>query len=552
MSSIFGKINVLGLGSGLDLQGLLDQLREVEEKPIERLEAKKEKLDLTFQEYDFLNTKVLDLKGKVRSLALESSYLERKATVSGGAISASASLGALTGKFDIQVEQLARRSVWQSASGYASDTDPVVSSDQELEIAVGGETFTVSIAANSSLQDVARLINEAEDNPGVEASVVNTGGWGEPYRLVLKAKDVGEDHRLVVTKPLEEIAFEETVGRPNIWRSGSYSDPSASFSSEDVTLNLTVGNQTIDVSITADTPLSEAVEAINEAAEGSSLKAYLMQDTSGNYFIELRSPESISVSQSEAIFDEIESAGENLNAFLRVDDILYQRSSNTISDIIPGVDITLQEVGSSTLEVTDDYESIETQFKDFIEGVSSLFQELREKMAFDLETGEEGPLYGSSVGESLLRELRSALSETMPNQEGPNSLFDLGLNFNKDGSISFDESKFQQWMAQDPEGVKKLLVGDEEKNLPGIATKINDILDRYLGTNGSIAIEQKGVETKIERLDQQIVRAKERVDKYVDYLRIQFLMLDSYVQNLNDTAAYLDAQFKSISASAEK
>ena len=552
MASIFGKINVLGLGSGLDLQGLLDQLREVEEKPIERLEAKKEKLNLTYKEYDFLNTKVLEVKGKIRALSLESSYLERKASVAGDSVSASAGLGALTGKFKIEVNQLARYSMWQSTQGFASNTEPIINNDQELEIAVGDESFKVSVSANASLEEVARLINEAEDNPGVEAKVVNTGGWDAPYRLVLKAKEEGENARIVVTQPLAEIDFSETVGRPNIWRSGNYTDPSDSFSSQDVTLSLTVGAQDIEVNISAGTSLSEAVEAINTAAENSSLRAYLMKDTSGQYFIELRSPEEISLTQSESIFTEEENEGENLNAFLVVDGILYQRSSNTINDIIPGVTLSLQETGRSTVEVSNDFEGIEKQFKDFVEGIGNFFKELREKMAFDLETGEEGPLYGSSAAENLLRELKMALSETIDNPQGPTSLFDLGLNFKKDGSITFDEGKLRYWMSQNPEGVKKLLAGDEDHNLQGLATKINNVLDKYLGSNGSISIEQKGLENKLERLDQQISKAKERVDKYVDYLRMQFLMLDRYIQNLNDTSAYLEAQFKGISKSSEK
>lgn len=550
-----GRINVLGLGSGLDLQGILDKFREIESQPVKEMEAKKDYYEKRLTEYDWLTTQVLDLKSDILDLSLESSYLVRKAEVSGTAVEAQADVGALKGTYTMEVSQLARKSLWESSVGFASNSDPIVSSDDVLEIAVGDQSFSVLVPANTTLQGLADLINNAEDNPGVKATVINTGAPGEPYRLVLQAQDPGEDHRIVVTQELSGIGFEEITARPNIVRTTNYANPTDVVTTVDTTLTIQVGNLSEKtINIAANTTLEELADLINQEMEGTSLKAYLRRDEAGNYFVDLRSPEPITVSDDPSgLFpNQVETNGESLNAFLTVDGINYQRDTNEINDIIPGVTLKLKEAGTSTVYVSSDYDQIKEKFKSFVEKVNQLIQDLRQKMSVDPETGEEGPLYRSEVAESLIRDLQEGLLGTISNPGGPQSLFDLGLNFNRDGTITLDEDKLVQAIDQDPEGVKKLLVGDEEAGITGLAEKINDTLQRYIGSNGLIAIEQKGVEGRIDRLDKDIDREKDRVDAYISTLQKQFMALDEYLQSLNDMSNYLDLQFKSMMGLTEK
>ncbi len=550
-----GKINVLGLGSGLDLQGILDKFREIERQPIERMEAEKDYYENRLNEYDWLNTQVLDLKSDILDLSLESTYLTREASVTGSAVEASADLGALTGSYTVEVSQLARRSLWQSSSGFANSSDVVTTSDDVLQIAVGDENFSILVPANTTLQGLADLINNDENNPGVKASVVNTGSPSNPYHLVLQAQNPGEENRIVVTQELSDLAFEEVTGKPNITRSNNYANPTDVVTTADTTLTIQVDSLSAKtINIPANTTLEDLVDLINEEMSDTSLKAYLMRDASNNYFIDLRSPETINITDdpSNLFPNQIETNGESLNAFLTVDGISYQRGSNSINDIIPGVTLTLKQTGSSTVFVSSDYENIQNLFSSFIEKVNNLIQDLREKMSVDQETGENGPLYRSSVAEDLIRDLQDGLLTTIDNPNGPKSLFDLGVNFNRDGTITLDEETLSQAIANNPEGVKTLLVGDEDTGLEGIAQKINDALQRYIGANGLIAIEQKGVQGRIDRLETDIERAEERVDAYIDTLQKQFRALDEYLNSLNELSSYLDLQFKSIMGLTEK
>ncbi len=559
MADIFGKINVLGLGSGLDLQGLLDQLREIEEQPIKRLEAKKDYYESRLTEFDWLNTKVLSLKTKALDLSLESTYLARQVSVSGSGVEAEAEVGALEGSYRFNVNQLARKSLWQSEGFATKDTVLNPDSDDVLQLEVGEQSFSLLVPQGTTLEGLARLINEAEDNPGIEAQVVDTGSPSNPYRLILKARETGEDHRIVVTQELQGMDFEEIVGVPNIWRTASYTSPDdvVNDSGGDITLNISVGEQEIKVVVPDGTTLSELKDLINDQAAGnSSLRAYLIRDAAGNYFLDLRSPETLNLTQNPStpsLFpNQIEDTGESLNAFFTIDDIPYQRGSNEITDIIPGVKLELQGLGSGIITVSADYEGVKETFSSFVEEVNGFLDELREKMSFDLETGEEGPLYRSNAAENLIRDLRDILSASLSENEHIISLFDLGLNFNRDGSLSLDQEKLEQAFSSYPEEIKQLMIGNEERNVEGLAERLNETLQKYLGTSGLIALEQDTTERYIENIDHNIILAKERVDRYIANLQRQFMALDQYIQELNDMSSYLDVQFKSIMGLTEK
>ncbi len=550
-----GRINVLGLGSGLDLQGILDKFREIESQPVKRMEEKKDYYEQRLTEYDWLTTQVLDLKSDILDLSLESSYLARKADVSGGAVEARADVGALKGTYNVEVAQLARKSLWESKEGFAEKGSAVVSSDDALEIAVGDKSFSVLVPAGTTLEGLVDLINNAEDNPGVKASLIDTGDPTAPYHLVLQAEDTGEDHRIVVTQELSGLGFSEITAPPNIVRSNNYSNPTDVVTTVDTTLSIQVGDAPAKtITVAANTTVQDLVDQINQEMQDTSLRAYLRRDENGNYFIDLRSPDPISITDDPSgLFPNVvESNGESLNAFLTVDGIQYQRGTNEVNDIIPGVTLTLREAGNSTVYVTSDYEDIKTKFKDFVDKVNTLIQDLRQKMSVDEETGEEGPLYRSEVAESLIRDLQDGLLATIHNPNGPQSLFDLGLNFNRDGTITLDEDKLVQAIDENPEGVKKLLVGDEEEGIEGLATKLDQALQRYLGPEGLIAIEQKGVQGRIDRLDKDISREQQRVDAYIATMQQQFMALDQYIQQLNNMSTYLDTQFKSIMGLSEK
>src|SRR5262245_53073568 len=188
MSSL-GTISGLGVGSKLDLQGTLDKLRQVDDAAVTALQTKETKAKAQLVAFDSVNAKFLAVKSNALSLSLESNFLTKKISGTNDKVaSATVVLGSPDATHDLEVVRLATKSAFQSAGVATADT-AVTTSDTTFAYKLGasGQTVNVAVSANTTLSQLADLINKAPDNPGVTASVVDAGTGTTPFSLVLTA-----------------------------------------------------------------------------------------------------------------------------------------------------------------------------------------------------------------------------------------------------------------------------------------------------------------------------------------------------------------------------
>ena len=110
-----GSITTLGLGSGLELQSILDQLKEVDKTQITRKENTKTSLQKEIDAYNSVNAKLFAMKSDALSLSLESDFLKNTVTVTDEEIaSATVNDGISAASFSLEVTQKARYNSWQT------------------------------------------------------------------------------------------------------------------------------------------------------------------------------------------------------------------------------------------------------------------------------------------------------------------------------------------------------------------------------------------------------------------------------------------------------
>lgn len=211
-----GSISVLGLGSGLQLQDILDQLREADEAPLKTLESKKETLNEQITQFNQLNQDLLDIKSVALDLSLESPYIARTITVSNeSVVTATVSDGAVVGQYSITVSRLAKNSSWQGPGLDASDSvvnDTGATETFSYHLGSSGDVISLEVPDQTTLEGLAKLINEDANNPGVTATVINDGDPTTPYKLVLRADNSGEDNRIYIDSQLSGYTLTEVVG----------------------------------------------------------------------------------------------------------------------------------------------------------------------------------------------------------------------------------------------------------------------------------------------------------------------------------------------------
>ncbi|QPI63570.1 flagellar filament capping protein FliD [Vreelandella venusta] len=183
------SISSLGIGSGLKLNELLDQLQDAERgklKPIERqLETQQTKISA----YGQLQSALSKFQTAAAELNDSALYESLSTNVGGDAITATADGEAQPGSYNVTVNTLATRGTLAS-EGVAELDASLTTAEQTLTFSFGdGSSKEVTIGANSSLEDIRDAINASEDS-GVNATIVNDG---TNYRLALSSSETGAD-----------------------------------------------------------------------------------------------------------------------------------------------------------------------------------------------------------------------------------------------------------------------------------------------------------------------------------------------------------------------
>lgn len=149
------------------------------------------------------------------------------------------------------------------------------------------------------------------------------------------------------------------------------------------------------------------------------------------------------------------------DARVRIDGTTLERSSNTISDAIPGVTLNLRSADPSTtvtLRVSRDLEAIQEQVQDFVEKYNEVITFINEQFTYDEEEGG-GVLMGSATLRSIQSQIRSIVSGTVSGlPEDLNALSLVGITSDRDGLLSIDSEDFQDALREDFEGTVKLFV----------------------------------------------------------------------------------------------
>lgn len=196
-------ISALGTGSGLDLEGLVTTLIKSQTDAKGALYTKREsQLTVELSSVGTIKAAMESFQSSIKKLNDETLFTSRKATVdqpsTGDVFTVEANESASEGSYAIEVKQLAQGSRSESSAGlFTSDSDVVSATGGDLTFTAGTKTFSISVAAGTTLSELREQINDSGDNFGVSANLVDTG-TGD-VRLVLNSSVTGDGNSLVIS-----------------------------------------------------------------------------------------------------------------------------------------------------------------------------------------------------------------------------------------------------------------------------------------------------------------------------------------------------------------
>ncbi|MBS4096863.1 MAG: flagellar filament capping protein FliD [Sulfuricella sp.] len=455
-----------GIGSNLDVEGIITKLMSIESQPLTVLTKKEATYQAKVSAYGTLKGALSTFQTAVQGLSSPTKFQALTASSSDTTVAgASASSVATAGSYAVDISKLAQsqklvvagQASMSSAIGAGGTTTlsfdfgtisggtyTAYNSAAGTGGTYAGSTFaskgrgikTVTIdATNNSLSGIRDAINNAK--VGVTASIINDGGTS-PYRLVLSSNTAGSSN-------------------------------------------------SVKIDVSGDATIS----------------ALLAQDPSGTQNLQ----------QTTAA----------QNTEMTLNGVFISKESTSISDAVHGVTLSALKVGTSTITIAQDTSGVSSAVDAFVKGYNDLKSTINDLTSYDAKTQAAGTLLGDSTVRTVQTQMRTLLGRPLVGGTY-SSLSDIGISLLKDGTMTVDSSKLQSALSAHSSDVAALFaatgktsdslvsyVSGTSNTKPGsyglsvsqIATQGNMLgsdvagLDIFAGSNDVLNVTVDGVATTV-------------------------------------------------------
>ena len=232
------------------------------------------------------------------------------------------------------------------------------------------------------------------------------------------------------------------------------------------------------------------------------------------------------------------------NAAFKLNGIATTSSSNTVTDVIDGIALTLTGQSSAgvatTLTVTRNTSGITSAVNALVRAYNDANSAIASLGSYDAATKTAGALNGDSTLRSAQRNLRAVLGSVPTALSGASlqRLSDIGVSVQKDGSLALDTAKLSAAVSNDLNGVTNVL--------SAYGSAFKTATDGLIGTSGTIVARTEGINTSIKSLDKQAEAISNRLVGIEARYRAQFTALDVLMSNMMKTSSFLTQQLSSL------
>lgn len=300
---------------------------------------------------------------------------------------------------------------------------------------------------------------------------------------------------------VEQLAQSKTMVTDTGYASA---DTDINTSSNDVSFNYVYEGTTYSVSVGADCTLSELADIINNDPNNAGVKASVVNDGS-SYYLQLRGQDtgadaSLTIASNSQLVgfsaSDFNTVTSNCDALLRVDgwptgSSYIHRSSNTVSDVIDGLTLTLLTTGTTTISTSTDTSAVKTNIQTFVNDVNTVRTLIQELTAVDTST-ESGSIltgnYGVQLVQSKLASVIASIGVGFDYDADTYSvLSQLGISTDTEegstteGLLVIDDETLDDILASNADAVARLFSADYLASTDTSAFSISSYVDGLTG-----------------------------------------------------------------------
>ena len=223
--------------------------------------------------------------------------------------------------------------------------------------------------------------------------------------------------------------------------------------------------------------------------------------------------------------------------------VLVTSSSNTFTSVLPGVSLQINDPTGQPVSVSvgNDGTNIATQLQTFVTNYNSFMSQLNTDTAYNA-TSETGGVLNDDGGAMEIGEQLSQLVTTQFATSGPvQSLADVGITVQSDGTLSFDQSQFDSVWASDPTAVQQMFTTAKT----GVSAQFDNLITQFAGQSSSSLLTAKAnaLQTEITNNEATITQMNQRLSDQQNLLYTEYYNMDLTIGKMKNTQSILSTMY---------
>ncbi|MEC6813933.1 flagellar filament capping protein FliD [Photobacterium toruni] len=465
-------LSAAGMASGLDIAGMTQQLVAAERKPkADRITTQQKQVNVSLSAYGQVKSSISSMQSMLEKFGKDEAFNGQKATSDNSDyLSIKATAKAKSGVYNINIQQMAQSHKLMGKELFSADPEASLGSG-EMVIKVGDKSMTLNIGEdNDDLSSVVDAINNADDNPGVTATLINTGEEGGS-KIVFSTKETGEKNTIEIdtsamTGQLASLAYKEGMTDSKVEQMQAAQDAKIMI---DNFTTVTSSNNTFE-----------------DVIEGVTLDLKKLTGTSGS-----ENPET----------DDID---------------------------VKSVKITIESDEKST---KDSLKSFVDSYNSLMGTIDKLTGFDADKEPDD--PNRAGALNGDSLTRSVTTQMRNLLNEPIDINGKLYQMSDFGISIQRDGTLELEEDsdKLDDIISENFAVIGQFFAKEDTGFLAKADKLLDSFTDK---TDGSLSVKEDTLKERQKSLDNDMTELNKRMVAYEDRTYKQFLAMDEAIGQMNN------------------
>jgi flagellar hook-associated protein 2 len=240
--------------------------------------------------------------------------------------------------------------------------------------------------------------------------------------------------------------------------------------------------------------------------------------------------------------------------------LTYLRPTNDVTDVLPGVTLTLQQVASDQSFSLEETSLVaEAALRDLVDAYNLAQATLANLTDPDGAGESAGVLQGDSVIGLVQRSLRELVTGASNTPSGDfNRLLDFGIQSDRNGQLVIDEGVFAQRVRSEFSALTTLLTADTNRQSlfsadpAGLAGEALKSLDEMLKARGPLLGATSRLQDRIGEQEDALLDLEDRMAKVYDRYLAQFTAMETLIEQMNGLSDSLTSTFDTLPFSPNK